>query len=108
MFEETPPREVEDLIEMAQSSVAEVVGVTPDLTPETLPLVDQYLRQLGPETQEHVLELVLAAVGCHFGEVVRRKLQEHPAAVELARSCGASSTAAGCSWRTARRPGASS
>ena len=68
------PREVQDLVETAQRAVAEVVGVEPDLTPETLPLVDRYLRVVAPDTHEDVLEPVLASVGCYFGEVVRRKL----------------------------------
>lgn len=70
----TTPSEVEDLVQMAQSSVKEVVGVEPDLTPETLPLVDEYLRQVGPGLQLEVRDLVISAVGCYFGEVVRRKL----------------------------------
>lgn len=69
---EVPPQ-ILDLVLMAQRSVTDVVGVEPDLTPETLPLVDQYLRGLD-EVQEEVLDLVLTAVGCYFGEVVRRKL----------------------------------
>lgn len=68
------PSEVADLIRMAQKSVGEVIGIEPDLTPETLPLVDQYLRDLVQETREEVLDLVLSSVGCYFGEVVRRKL----------------------------------
>ena len=42
------PAEIWDLIQMARVSVTQVIGVEPDLTPETLPLVDQYLRQLDP------------------------------------------------------------
>jgi hypothetical protein len=68
------PAEVEDLVRLAQRSVAEVIGVEPDLTPETLPLVDEYLRQLPVDISDEVLDLVLSSVGCYFGEVVRRKL----------------------------------
>jgi hypothetical protein len=74
MVDDPIPKEVDDLISMAQQSVAQVIGVKPDLTPETLPLVDQYLRQVDPDTREEVLDLILTAVGCYFGEVVRRKL----------------------------------
>jgi len=59
---------------MAQRSTNDVVGIEPDLTPETLPLLDGYLRAIPHDTTQPVLELVLAAVGCYFGEVVRRKL----------------------------------
>jgi len=68
------PQQIQDLVGMAQRTVGEVIGVEPDLTPETLPLVDQYLRDVPQDTSEEVLDLVLSSVGCYFGEVVRRKL----------------------------------
>jgi hypothetical protein len=75
MSEETAiPQEVADLVELARTSVTKVIGVEPDLTPETLPLVDEYFRQATSEASEEVRQLVTAAVGCYFGEVVRRKL----------------------------------
>jgi hypothetical protein len=75
MSEETAiPQEVADLVELARTSVTKVIGVEPDLTPETLPLVDEYFRQATSEASDEVRQLVTAAVGCYFGEVVRRKL----------------------------------
>jgi hypothetical protein len=68
------PREVEDLIAMARSNVARVIGVEPDLTPETLPLVDQYLREVPRDASGEVLALVVSSVGAYFGEVVRQRL----------------------------------
>ena len=59
---------------MACRNVQQVIGVEPDFTPETLPLVDQYMRQLPADSPAEVVELVLATVGCYFGEVVRRLL----------------------------------
>lgn len=68
------PGRVADLVEMARHSVTRTVGVEPDLSPETLPVVDEYLRQLPRDAAPEVHDLVLTAVGCYFGEVVRRLL----------------------------------
>lgn len=65
------PQEVEDLAMMACRNVQQVIGVEPDFTPETLPLVDQYMRQLPKDSSAAVTELVLSTVGCYFGEVTR-------------------------------------
>jgi hypothetical protein len=54
--------------------VTEVVGVEPDLTPETLPLVDQYLRQMPSDAPSEARQLAIAGAGCYFGEVARRLL----------------------------------
>ena len=68
------PQEVEDLAMMACRNVQRVIGVEPDFSPETLPLVDQYIKQLAAESPAEVTELVLSTVGCYFGEVMRRRL----------------------------------
>jgi hypothetical protein len=68
------PPAVEDLVRMGRRMVHEVIGVEPDLTPETLPLVDQYLREVPPDLSHETRELTVCAVGCYFGEVVRRVL----------------------------------
>ncbi len=68
------PQEVEDLAMMACRNVQQVIGVEPDFTPETLPLVDQYMRELPEDSSPEVVELVLSTVGCYFGEVARRLL----------------------------------
>lgn len=68
------PQDVEDLALMACRNVLRVIGVEPDFSPETLPLVDQYLRELPGDSPAEEVELVLATVGCYFGEVARRLL----------------------------------
>jgi hypothetical protein len=68
------PAAAQDLVALGQRMVHEVIGVEPDLTPDTLPLVDQYLRQVPPELAHETRALVVSAVGCYFGEVVRRTL----------------------------------
>jgi hypothetical protein len=73
-MDEALPREVEDLVRMAQSNVVKVIGVEPDLTPETLPLVDEYLRRVPADAGEEVQHLVVCAVAAYFGEVTRRRL----------------------------------
>jgi len=72
--EEQVPAAVEDLVRMGRRMVHEVIGVEPDLTPDTLPLVDQYLRQVPPDLSRHARNLMVCAVGCYFGEVARRAL----------------------------------
>jgi hypothetical protein len=71
---ENLPPEVADMVQMARQSVKKIIGIEPDLTPETMPLVDEYLRQMSPDAPEEVQSLLLAAVGCYFGEVLRRLL----------------------------------
>ncbi len=68
------PAAVDDLVRMGRRMVHEVIGVEPDLTPDTLPLVDQYLRQVPPDLAHETRDLVVCAVGCYFGEVARRAL----------------------------------
>jgi hypothetical protein len=72
--EQPIPVEVEDLVRMARANITKVIGVEPDLTPETLPLVDEYLRQVPTDTADEVLDLAVSAVAAYFGEVVRRRL----------------------------------
>ena len=50
------------------------LGVAPDMTPETLPLVDRYLRDTVADLPQPEREPQLTAIGAYFGEVVRRQL----------------------------------
>ncbi|HSC85647.1 MAG TPA: hypothetical protein VLC09_00170, partial [Polyangiaceae bacterium] len=70
------PQPVADLCRSLTDFVERTVGIRPDYTPETLPLVDHYLisaRQAVADRPE-VLDLTAQAVGAYFGEVVRRSL----------------------------------
>ncbi len=70
------PEPVVDLCRSLTDFVERAVGIRPDYTPETLPLVDHYLtqaRQLVSERPE-VFDLTAQAIGAYFGEVVRRSL----------------------------------
>jgi hypothetical protein len=75
MPERTPPV-VEDLAASCARFVKRANGFDLDYTPETLPLLDHYVRELGDDTAEEVLGLVVPAVGAYFGEVVKRAFED--------------------------------
>jgi hypothetical protein len=69
------PKTVVDLAAACVRFVETSVGIAPDYTQDTLPLVDHYLEQLhDPPATTEVLGLVIPAVGAYFGEVIRRTL----------------------------------
>jgi hypothetical protein len=72
--EQNPPLEVLDLVSLAQNNVQTVIGIAPDFTTDTLPLVDEYLRRAPRQMSKAVEELLISSVGSYFGEVIRRKL----------------------------------
>ncbi|MGZ5970083.1 MAG: hypothetical protein ACXWP4_20565, partial [Polyangiales bacterium] len=65
------PSQVLDLAAQCARFVEKSTGVALDFTPDTLPLLDHYLRQV-PRDGEGLQGLVAAAAGAYFGEVVRR------------------------------------
>ncbi len=69
-----PPPEIAELVTAAFQYVTSAVGVPPDFTLETLPLVDHYLAQAraGLRERPSLEPLVTRALGAYFGEVVRR------------------------------------
>lgn len=69
----------EPVIELCQACVEYVrrsVGIELDYTPETLPLVEHYAREVRQSLagRPEALPLVVQAVGAYFGEVARRAL----------------------------------
>ncbi|HEY8079624.1 MAG TPA: hypothetical protein VIF62_36085 [Labilithrix sp.] len=68
-----PPAPVAELVAAASRFVAAKYKVPLDGTPETLSLVDQYVRDGREAVRERpdALELVAPALGAYFGEVVR-------------------------------------
>ncbi|MBI4508633.1 MAG: hypothetical protein HY698_03280 [Deltaproteobacteria bacterium] len=68
-----PPSVVFELAERAVEFVRRSLELTLDYTPETLPILDHYLTMV-PRDQPDTVELVAAAAGAYFGEVVRRAL----------------------------------
>src|SRR5262249_12854897 len=68
-----PPGAIHDLAERAVEFVRRALGIVLDYTPETLPLLDHYLRAV-PRAQGETVALIAAAAGAYFGEVARRAL----------------------------------
>lgn len=66
------PSAVADLSDACCRFVEKAVGMAPDFSPETLPVVDHYARTLPPDASREVLSLIVPATGAYFGEVVRR------------------------------------
>lgn len=70
---EAPPPEVGDLAQACVRFVHDALGLTLDYTPETLPILDHYLRE-GGRTRQELIDLLTPAAGAYFGEVVRRHM----------------------------------
>jgi hypothetical protein len=68
-----PPGSVHELAERTVDFVRRALTLTLDYTPETLPLLDHYLRSV-PRDQPETVRLVATTAGAYFGEVVRRTL----------------------------------
>ena len=76
----TPPNTVAaELAAACERFVLARYAVALDGTPETLSLLDQYVRDARPEVKERpeTLPLVQGAVGAYFGEVVRKAYPAH-------------------------------
>jgi hypothetical protein len=71
---EPAPAAVADLAESCVRFVKQAVGLELDYTPETLPVLDHYLREKVAGTLPELVELIAAASGAYFGEVVRRSV----------------------------------
>ncbi len=74
---QTPmPANVADLAAACVRFVSSRYGVPLDFSPDTLSLVDQYVRDSRKEleTRPETLDLVQGAIGAYFGEVVRLSL----------------------------------
>lgn len=70
------PPQIVELCQSLTDFVERAIGIRPDYTPETLPLVDHYIRlaQSAIEERPEALDLTAQAIGAYFGEVVRRSL----------------------------------
>ena len=62
---EPPPAEVGDLAESCVRFVHDALGMTLDYTPDTLPILDHYLRDRARGTSEEVLDLLAPAAGAY-------------------------------------------
>lgn len=66
------PRHVSELALACVEYVRRSLDAALDWTPETLPFLDQWLKQARGEAREEIVQLIAPAVGAYFGEVVRR------------------------------------
>jgi hypothetical protein len=72
----SPPEAVLELAEACVRYVERAVGVKLDYRPETLSVLDHYVRSAaGLGERPEASRLVAAAVGAYFGEVVRRQYE---------------------------------
>jgi len=69
-----PPPQIAELVASCTRFVATKYRVPLDFTPDTLSLVDQYVRDVREDVRQRPesLPLVQGAVGAYLGEVVRR------------------------------------
>lgn len=70
----TTPAVVLDLAAACVRFVKRALRIELDYTPETLPILDHYLREAQGVEREEILNLIAPAAGAYFGEVVRRQL----------------------------------
>lgn len=54
--------------------VQQALSLPLDFTPETLPILDHYVRERGRDGREEISGLLAPPTGAYFGEVVRRTL----------------------------------
>jgi hypothetical protein len=72
---DAPPGPIADYARTCVQQVAAAVGVLLDYQPETLPLLDHYLRQARPSVQSRpqTLPLLIATAGAYLGELLRQR-----------------------------------
>ena len=70
----TAPNPIVELAEGCAHFVKQALEIELDYTPETLPILDHYLRERADKPRAEVLSLLTPAAGAYFGEVVRRNL----------------------------------
>ena len=71
---EPPPSEIADLAEACVRFVRDSLNLALDYTPDTLPVLDHYLRERARGSSAEVVDLLAPAAGAYFGEVVRRQM----------------------------------
>jgi hypothetical protein len=71
---ELAPTEVADLATSCVRFVEEALKLPLDYTPETLPILDHYVRERVAGSKPELAELIAPPAGAYFGEVVRRCL----------------------------------
>lgn len=84
------PQAIDDLAKLCVASVDRAIGVQLDYGPETLSILDHYVRQAATtearEGRHAALDLAARTVGAYFGEVLRRRFSAwwHPVGDDVA------------------------
>lgn len=74
-----PPEQVAELAQACIGYVERATGMKLDYEPETLPILDHYVRERRAEVvaKPELVEVLAAPVGAYLGEVIRRRLPSH-------------------------------
>ena len=67
-----PPPHIAELAAACVEFVRRSIDAALDGTPDTLPLLDAWLKQSRGELRPEVVQLIAPAAGAYFGEVLRR------------------------------------
>ncbi len=67
-----PPENIAELADACVRFVERATSLTLDYTPETLPFLDHWVREMKEKPAHEILSLVGPTAGAYFGEVVRR------------------------------------
>lgn len=73
------PAQILEWADACRGFVKDALGIELDFTPETLPLLDHYVRSKAKPASEEVQQLLMPPLGAYFGEVVRRRLDSEGA-----------------------------
>ena len=73
----TASSHVEEMAQTCVKYVQEALGLKLDFTPETLPILDHYVRTKVGNTNEELAQLLISTLGTYFGEVIRQTLGAH-------------------------------
>jgi hypothetical protein len=69
------PLQIGEWAETCRLFVKEALTLELDYTPDTLPLLDHYVRTKAQAPSSEVRDLLAPPLGAYFGEVVRRSMQ---------------------------------
>lgn len=72
MGPEEAPATISQLSDGCVRFVQQALSLPLDYTPETLPILDHYIRERGRDGREEIAGLLAPPTGAYFGEVVRR------------------------------------
>lgn len=67
------PQHVSDLATACVASVKATVGMTLDLSVDTLPVLDHYAHEILEASEDEILSLTAPMCGAYFGEILRRR-----------------------------------